>query len=281
MAAARFALVPPPLLAAVLIASLFQGCGPSAHESGLEWNGEPMRVLSRVEKPGDDALRTGGWETLTEYPPKRILGIAPGEWGDSQHLLEYEGNLEAYAAFQEMALQDEDVAAGLTVCGERVCFRRGRWIGVIDAGSWKGVTWFENALALPGAASAVGIPAVFGSLLQQGRLPGSERILTREFLGIKTEARIFTVRVECRGDTSLVYASPDLQFSFADALLQQPGWRQETTETGLYVSREISDLPPSQLQFSKRGMAGVEGCFDENLTKKWLKMQVRGLKGLK
>jgi hypothetical protein len=265
--------------------------GPSFHEEGLEWNGAPLRVESRMAKPEPEALRALGLEALAGQSgtdghfPERILRIAPGEWGDSLRLLDFGGELEAYAAFQELAWLPEDVAAGVTVHGDRVCFRRGKWIGMVEAWNWKDVEAFDRALALPGAPVAGGIPALFGSMVHQRRLPGSERILTTHFMGLKIASPVFSVRVDCQGDTAWVYASQGLRKSAATAftaqLLRSPGWRVDTLSDGIQVSRTLSELPPAILWFSNRGMVGVEACFDEDLTKNWLKMQARGLKGLK
>jgi hypothetical protein len=60
-----------------------------------------------------------------------------------------------------------------------------------------------------------------------------------------------------------------------------PGWRIDTTAHGLRFSQVSPEMPPVLLDFSKRGMVGVEACFDEDLTFYWLKMQARGLKSLK
>src|SRR5690606_32064936 len=72
-------------------------CGKSSpHVSGVEWKGEPLRVIARSDNPGIDALQAVGLEALQRHPPQRILAIAPGEWGDSLRLLEFPGELQAY-----------------------------------------------------------------------------------------------------------------------------------------------------------------------------------------
>jgi hypothetical protein len=60
-----------------------------------------------------------------------------------------------------------------------------------------------------------------------------------------------------------------------------PGWRADTTVSGMQFVLETSDMPPIAIRFSNEGMAGVEGCFDTDLTNYWLIMQVRGLKSIK
>jgi hypothetical protein len=268
----------------VLTLSLL-ACGKSAeHEAGLTWNEAPLRVALRLDNPVFDTLRHYNWEALTLHPPKRILRIEPGEWGDSLWLLEYDNNVAAYTAFQQLSADGESVALGEAVCGDRVCFRRGRWIGALDAWSWKGSGWITRSLSLPGVPDSEGGPEIFGSMVHQGRIAGSERVLTGEFMGLASAGAVFAIQVECHGDTAWVYASPALKMDFAESLAKQMGWGVDTLRglvRGVEVYSEISDLPPVILRFSTRGMVGVEGCFDRELTDFWLKMQARGLKNLK
>lgn len=259
-------------------------CGSSTSESGLSWNGQPMAVASRLNAPARDSLAARGWDALSEHRPARLLRIEAGEWGDTLWLLEFAGELEAYTAFQQLTPDPEAVALGEALCGDRVCFRRGRWIGALDAWSWKGGDWFASRLALPGPAPEGNIPQVFGSLLHQDRLPGSERVLTGTFMGRPVEHPVFAMKVDCHGDTAWVYASPHLKTDFAETLARQPGWGVDTLGglwKGVEVYSELTELPPVILRLSRHGMVGVEGCFDKELTSYWLKMQARGLKKLK
>src|SRR5690606_24171440 len=115
------------------------------------------------------------------------------------------------------------VILGETACGDRVCFRRGRWMGAVDSWSWKKGEWFARALALPDAPVPDGIPEVFGSLLHQARVPGSERILTGMFLGHPVDVPVYALKVDCRGDTAWVYAAQGLKDEFAALLASGAG----------------------------------------------------------
>jgi hypothetical protein len=270
---------PPPLL--FLGGLLLAACGGSEYEDGLEWKGEPVRVTARAPRPGTEALRILNLEALAGHPPRRILDAAPGEWGDSLKFLEFGGELEAYAAFQELASHPDDIAAAVTVHGDRVCFRRGKWIVLVDAWSWKTGDWFDASLSLPEAAMPGGTPNAFASLLHRGRIPGSERILTGEFLGLKIASPVFSVRMDCRGDTAWLYAIPEIRASFADELARLPGWRADSAIAPLQLFLDSPEFPPFVLRFDQGGAVGVEGCFDEDLTNYQLKMQMRGLKSVK
>lgn len=269
---------------AALLAAALTACGPSPHETGLNWNGKPMRVAERQDAPTREALVTQGWEAVVNHPPARILRVEAGEWGDSLWLLEFRDEEQAYVAYQEVSPDVGSVILGETACGDRVCFRRGRWIGAVDSWSWKKGEWFARSLALPDAPVPDGLPAAFGSLLHQARIPGSERILTGTFMGAPVSVPVYAVKVDCRGDTAWVYAAPGLADDFAAALARVPGWQRDTVqESGQKVTLtwDTGELPPVFLRFSRKGMVGVEGCFDRDLTSFWLKMQARGLKKLK
>ena len=266
---------------------LLQACGDGvSREPGVEWQGKPLGVAERVAGPDDDALQAAGWAApvtgaFASGRPRLLLRVIPGAWGDTLHLLDFENEVAAYAAFQQLAAAPEDIAAGVSPCGDRVCFRRGRWIGILDAWSWKGASWIGSALALPGDAPFATVPEVFGSLLHQGRMPGSERVLSGEFMGRDIAATVFAVQADCRGDTALIYAARGLKTDFARALAGRPGWGLDTAAGHFEVFSEFSELAPVRLRFSRKGMVGVEGCFDEKLTSEWLARQERALKKLK
>jgi hypothetical protein len=275
-----------PMIALTIIMGLvLSACGrTSTHETGLTWNGTPLVVTARLESPQGDTLKSLGWEALVNHPPTRLLRVEAGEWGDSLSLLEYPDEVASYTAFQQLTPDPDAVAVGEAVCGDRVCFRRGRWIGALDAWSWKGGEWFAGKLELPGTVATGNLPEIFGSLLHQDRLPGSERVLTGEFMGRSIKVPVYAMKVDCRGDTALLYAAPGLQVEFAEGLASLPGWGVDTLQglwSGLQIYSELIELPPVILRFSGHGMVGVEGCFDKDLTEYWLKMQARGLKNLK
>jgi len=273
------------LITSALTALALAACGgASREESGLSWSGAPLPVAARLSAPTADSLRAHGWEALVRHKPRRMLRVAAGEWGDTLWLLEFKDDLSAYAAFQQLSPDDEAIASGEAVCGERVCFRRGRWIGSLDGWSWKGGDWFAARLTLPGPEPEGNLPAIFGSLLHQDRIPGSERVLSGEFMGLAVSDPVYAMKADCRGDTAWVYAAPRVPPGFAESLSRQPGWGVDTLRglwKGLEVHSELTELPPVILRFSGKGMVGVEGCFDEELTSYWLKMQARGLKNLK
>lgn len=277
-----FAVRSPFALFAGLAAAWLAACGDAdgmRRVRGVEWDGRPLPLASHLANPSGDALRAAGLRLLP-YPPRNLYAAPPGEWGDSLRLLEFGDELEAYAAFQEIAGDPGDVSAGITVLEGRVGFRRGRWIGLLDAWSWKGAAWHDTALALPGAAPSGSLPAAFGAMLHQGRIPGSERILTRDLLGAGI-APALAVAMDCHGDTAWLYAAPHGGSGSPSRYPQAwEGWRADSAANGMF-SREGRDLPPARLLVSAQGIVAVEGCFDENLTNNWIKRQKSSIKVIK
>ncbi len=267
-----------PALALLLLAAC-DDSGGMRNVRGVEWMGRPLPIASVVANPSGEALHAMGIPPVS-YPPGNLYGAPPGEWGDSLRLLEFHGELEAYAAFQELAAEPEDISPGITVLKGRVCFRRGRWIGLLDAWSWKGAVWHDTALALPQAEATGRLPAVFGAMLHQGRFPGSERILTREILGMPIGPAL-AVAMDCHGDTAWLYVAPHREKASraADSGAWE-GWRADPGESGMF-SRESRDLPPVRLAVFPPGVVAVEGCFDQNLSNNWIKRQKSSIKIIK
>lgn len=281
--AARRAATGAALFAAAFAALSLAGCGrESAREDGLEWKSTPLEIVERLDAPSAERLRAEGFPpALVGAGAVRLLKLAPVDGLDTLRLLDFPRDAAAWIAFQELASHPEDFAEGFAEAGERVYFRRGRWIGAMHAAAWSGPGALENGLSLPGApAGATPPPPGFASLVRQKRFEGSERILTREFAGLPLNAPVYAAQYDCRGDTAWIYASPALERSFGLALARSAGWKADSSSEDLEVFAVPPAPLPFRLRFSGHGMAGVEGCFDHDLTVFWLKMQSRGLKSL-
>jgi hypothetical protein len=260
---------------------LLQGCGArGATEQGLEWDGQPVPVLSRVVGPDTAEMRRLGLSTLAHAPPLRILILERGEWGDSLRILEYSGDLEAYAVFQGAVGHPDELASGLSARGERFWLRLGRWIVVREETMQDEPQRHFGRLSLPGAVPGR-LPGAFASLLHRGRIPGSERVQTGAFLGIPVTVAVLSARADCRGDTAWVYAAPGLRRAFATEVARLSGWRADTLDAGIWMTSGTPEMPPFSLLVTRSGTVGVEGCFDNDLTRKWIFMQSRALKRLK
>jgi hypothetical protein len=115
-------------------------------------------------------------------------------------------------------------------------------------------------------------------MLHKDRVPGSERVLTHEVLGGAAKAPALAVALECQGDTAWLYvAAPGRPTA---GTLRALGWRNAPGDEDLFL-REIPDLPLASMRFSKHGTIVVEGCFDSDLTKFWIKCQYSGIKSIR
>ena len=265
---------------------LLAACGREhAREPGLEWKNVPMEITSRVDKPTGEQVVAAGFPDLGGTP-RRLLKARSGdeaEGGDTLTLLDFGDEATAYAAFQDVESNPEDFTEGFAVHEDRAYFRRGQWVGAMPIGSWRGITELVNALSLPGVpmGSPYALPDAFASLLHQGRVEGSERILTREFMGIPFEGRVYAVRLNCQGDTAWVFASAHLTREFGFRVGKALKGSLDSSTGELAVVAHSFTFSPLELRFSRAGMVGVEGCFDDSLTNFWIKMQTRGLKNVK
>jgi hypothetical protein len=262
-----------PFLAASVLSLALLGCGDGGARVP-SWGGQALPIVARVERPVADALRGTAMERAAAFAPRSLWRVGAGEWGDSLALVEFADPLTAFAAFQELAAAPEDAPAGTTVRAGHVCFRRGRWIGSVPDWSWRGAAPFDTALGLPGGARIEELPEAFASMLHQERFAGSERVLTRDVLGGAVGAPALAVALDCSGDTAWLYAS--ISASFASTRLQALGWKKDGREDALFF-RENPEMPPATVLFSKRGAVAVEGCFDPERVKNWIKHQYSGL----
>jgi hypothetical protein len=266
---------------------LLAGCGRKrAHEAGLEWKNEPMEITARVERPDARELEEAGFR-LSGAAPRRLLKAhtqdAGTEGADSVSLIDFAEETAAFAAFQELSSNAEDFAEGFALREDQVYFRRGAWIGKMGAWSWRGIGELENSLSVPGlpAGTRYAVPAEFASLMQQKRVEGSERLLTREFLGLPLKAPVYAARYECRGDTAWIYASARLGPDFGLQVARTFGGSVDSSRGDLRIQAKSQASSPLHFRFSSLGMVGVEGCFEDSLTNFWIKMQGRALKNLK
>jgi hypothetical protein len=279
------------LLLGLAVCVLFSACNrEKAREPGLEWKGVPLEITGRWDKPTAEQLAANGfsqWFPDLGAVPRRLLTAKvsdPGTEGlDSVSLLDFGDEAAAYVAFQELAANPDDFAEGFAVGPTRVYFRRGPWVGAVQPGAWRGIAELLGGLSVPGVAvgTPYAVPRQFASLLHQGRVEGSERILTREFMGIPFRGRVYAARLNCQGDTAWVYASPDLKTEFGFRAARALNGNLDSSQGDLGLLAHSPGFSPLLLRFSGAGMAGVEGCFDDSLTNFWIKMQARALKKLK
>jgi hypothetical protein len=205
--------------------------------------------------------------------PRRFLSFR----GGAIKLLEYGGDAEAYFAFQRCS-GPEELNQGFASRRNHALFRKGRWMGLWMGSGEKGE--LQAKFQLPEKENWGELPKVFASLLQQGRIPFSERVLRGRFLGLAVSAPIFAAAFDCRGDSAWLYASPEMTVDFASALNKRDyALKSEGSEKIILSNRGWQR--PLRMDFFEGGMVGIEGCFDDSLTIHWVQTQKKVLKSLK
>src|SRR3989338_6115236 len=99
-------------------------------------------------------------------------------------------------------------------------FLLGRWLASFPGDKQEEI---RARMGLAGSEAWEKPPRIFSSLLQQGRLPRSERVLWAEFLGLEPPVAVFAAQMDCAGDSAWLYAAPGMPERFIRDLAEQPG----------------------------------------------------------
>jgi hypothetical protein len=242
---------------AVFSLMMVTGChhrgGGSAN--AITWEGVALTPLREVSSPSTSSLYREGFPASLDILPKRLV-----KFPDSMTFLEFQDEDKAYAAFQQFS-NPEELEKGFLQRGGVTLFRKGAWLGMwFSKGKRENV--LREKIGLPGEVEWGALPQGFSSLLHQGRIAHTERVLCARFLGSVPPVSVFAAQFDCRGDSAWIYFAPDMPISFSKKLNAQ-------------------QLASRLLDFSERGMVGIEGCFDTLLTLNWLEKQKKVLKSLK
>jgi hypothetical protein len=258
--------------------------------NALLWESTPISPEREISNPSAMQLKTEGFQALGPLSllPQRFLSLNQG----ALKLLQFGGDAAAYAAFQRLA-DPTELAEGFAERQDTLFFRKGPWLGELT-GFARGEEGLHSKLQLPGDENWGDLPEAFASLLHQGRLDHSERVITDFFLGLPVPVPVFAARFDCHGDSAWVYSSPDMPLYFVLAAGDRPGYHLDsigaekivTSIQGSISGLKTSSLspPPSlplRLDYFGSGMAAVEGCFDDSLTLHWVEIQKKALKSLK
>ena len=225
---------------------------------GITWNGKALTLEREVLNPTQNQLNEEGFPIAFVCFPKRFLSFHPADLKDEVKLMEFSGENEAYLTFQRFA-NSRELEEGYLFRGNRVVFRKGKWLGSLIAGPDESKEWLKNTLRFSEMVDWEGIPAGFSSFIFQNRIPASERVIASHFFGSRLDHKVFSARFECIGDSAWVYFSPGMP------------------PHAVYTEFN----KPLKLDFSEFGMVGVEGCFDDSLTNYWIQVQKKVLKSLK
>lgn len=263
---------------ALLFSFLFAGCGKSGRSGEISWEGKLATVEREIPNPSLVQLQEAGFAFTPDLLPKRFLQLNEGS---GIRLLQFSNETEAYAAFQKIA-NGEELSLGFAFQKGKTFFRKGAWLGFIGTSTDEDGKQLQTQLDLPANEDWGALPKIYGSFLQQGRIPHSERVLLNRFLGLAISKPVFSAQFDCHGDSAAVYLSPETPSQFSTEVKSLPGFRMESGVVGGFILFSDSGwLQPIRLDFSSRGMVGVEGCFDSSLTSNWIKTQKIALNNLK
>jgi hypothetical protein len=270
---------------------LGMSCLTACHKTGgaaldsIVWDGEVLNPAREILNPSVSQVSAEGFPDL-DLSPQRFLALNPSTASGqgSLKLLEFAEEVDAYAAFQRFASPAE-LVDGFAVRGDTLFLRKGPWLGEwvgTPSGSEDAAASVQSKLQLPGPENWGALPEAFSSLLHQGRIYHSERILISRFLGVAIPVPVFTARFDCHGDSAWIYSSPGMPQSVAFIAGEREGYTLDSVKSEkIILSRPGGKMPPLRLDFFEGGMVGVEGCFDDSLTTRWIEIQKKALKSLK
>jgi len=199
-------------------------------------------------------------------------------------LREYRRPYWAFAAWQ--ALAQGRTQEGFARIGPRWAFVHGAFLGWTDSSAANLYPEeFKERLAFAGEP-AIGLPSQFDAFPLLGRIPASERLFLRDFLGGTWPGPIFSVAYHCHGDTALAFRGfaqdPDSLAGSLSGSGISGRWTQENGFLGFGKEKEFQGRDafgqPLILRIFRGGILGFSGCYDSNLgqeyAEKMRKMQV-------
>lgn len=196
-------------------------------------------------------------------------------------LRQYRDPVKAFVAWEGLASQAR-LQEGCVKLGSRWAFIHAAYVGLTDSSAGELYPEeFRERLAA-GDEPAVSFPDQFKAFPLLGRIPGSERVFTRDFLGGPWTGPVFSVRYPCHGDTAIAFRAPSRD---AGSLAEwMKPWKGNTLSGAAGFQKEKRfqgedefGRPMIVRSFSD-GILGISGCYDSLLgqeyAEKMRKMQV-------
>jgi hypothetical protein len=233
----------------------------------ITWCGRsPVRWIDSV--PAD----TAGPENCV-----RILKLEfPGtESPFRMEMREYRKPSNAFAAWRSLGSAVR-TAEGFFRLDSRWAFVHGTYLGLTDSTAANLYPEeFKERLAFAGEPVFV-LPPEFEAFPLVGRIPGSEGLFARDFLGISWQGPIFTVAYDCHGDTAFAFRGNPQSVDSLSHAFSGLNARQESFKKGKSFGFQGEDALgyPIVLKVFPEGVLGFSGCFDSVLTQEYAeKMQ--------
>jgi hypothetical protein len=152
--------------------------------------------------------------------------------------------------------------------GPRWAFVHGTYLGLTDSSAANLYPEeFKERLGMIGEP-IFQLPPEFEAFPLIGRIPGSEGLFLRDFLGTTWQGPIFTVAYDCHGDTALAFRGfPQMPDSLSHALSAWKGHFEsgKNGQSGGFQGEDPFGYPIILKVFPK-GILGFSGCFDSRLS---------------
>jgi hypothetical protein len=185
-------------------------------------------------------------------------------------LRQYRSAVWAFAAWEGLGTRVGS-QEGCARVGRGWAFVHGAYLGLTDssAGDLYPEEFRERLLSL--GEPAFILPQEFEAFPLQGRIPGTERVEIRHFLGGTWSGQVFSLAYPCHGDTAIIFRSG---VQNPDSLsLWMRDWKGQnyfgsSGEDGNYMGQDEFGRPILFRKFSE-GIFGISGCFDPELTRQY------------
>ena len=245
------------------------GCRwPQLHEAPVPW----AKRLTWYGRPADRITDSIPSDTVFSGACIRIQRLEfPGSDAPLRmEIRQYRTPVWAFAAWEGLGAQAR-FQEGCVRVGKRWAFVHGNYLGLSD--SSVGDLYPEEFRArLASLDEPVFIlPEEFEAFPLLGRIPGSERVFTRDFLGGSWSGRVFSVAYPCHGDTAIAFRAG---VQNADSLSmwmrywKGPNHFGNSGEDGSFTGQDEFGRSMLLRKYSD-GIFGISGCFDSELSQEY------------
>jgi hypothetical protein len=187
----------------------------------------------------------------------------------------YRKPYHAFHAWQSLSITRRN-AEGCFKLGARWVFLHGPYVGLTDSSAAELYPEEFKARLAIADEPAFRLPPEFEAFPLRGRIPGSEGLFFRDFLGESWQGPIFTAAYACHGDTALAFRgfpqNPDSLAGFLSRWKGRTEFGKEKRNGGFIGEDEFGH--PLILRIFPEGILGFSGCYDSVLTREYAeKMQ--------
>jgi len=252
----------------LLVVLIFAACRPDPEPLPLPqrllWSGN-IPVFHGVEALRESSLSTpdSGKDTGTVFLHRFRFS---GDDSMTLTLQEYRRDYWALHAFRKRAHFSE-IGSEFQREGTSLIFQHGPFLGRAQSPNRTlSFVEFKQRLAFSGE-DLFRKPYVFDTFPWAGRIPHSESVIPRYFLGKSWNGPVFCVRYACGGDTALAFRA-GLQSQLELAKWIRITWQGKIDSTdAVFAFRGLDEFKnPLWISVLSAGLAGISGCPDSRLS---------------